>query len=282
MPTLILPPRFSDDSIRMWRAATSSGWDALRMTGWRLDDDTRAQLTEREVAGYGEPLFVAALAEQLGRVLLEPRLFWLPQLPLHYRRRAVRSGRFGALLTGVSGEQPTAPSAAAARTSAQPIDLPIFAKPADDKAFPARVYHSAKELAELSFVDADTPVLLSEPVHWSVEFRAFILDRRVVALSPYARDGALQTSARPGEPDGAERFLGDLLADDGVSIPPAVVVDVGEIRGRGWAVIEANPCFGAGLYECDPTAVLPVLKRAFARLDQLSAADKQWVLTRQS
>jgi hypothetical protein len=44
-------------------------------------------------------------------------------------------------------------------------------------------------------------------------------------------------------------------------VPQACVVDVGIMRGRGWGVIEANPAFGAGIYGCDPAAVLRVLAR---------------------
>jgi hypothetical protein len=43
-----------------------------------------------------------------------------------------------------------------------------------------------------------------------------------------------------------------------------VVVDVGFIRDRGWAVIEQNAAWGAGIYECDPLQVLEVLRAVTA------------------
>ena len=256
--TLILPPRFSDDSIRVWRAAGARGWQTLRLRGWRVDEPTE-RLDGGEVAIYGEPLFVAAVADQLGRVLLEPTFDWLPGLPQRYRQRELRAARFAELTDS---------------------DLPIFAKPADDKAFPARVYRAPAELAELAFVEPTTRVLLSEPVHWVVEFRSFVLERRVVALSPYARAGELDLQCQPEERADAAQYLEALCADEEVALPPAVVVDVGLIRDRGWAVIEANPCFGAGLYTCKADAVLDVLLRAVRRPAELTANDRPWVLER--
>jgi hypothetical protein len=43
-----------------------------------------------------------------------------------------------------------------------------------------------------------------------------------------------------------------------------VVVDVGLIAGRGWAVIEFNAAWGAGLNGCDPEKVLPAILEASA------------------
>jgi hypothetical protein len=34
------------------------------------------------------------------------------------------------------------------------------------------------------------------------------------------------------------------------------------IAGRGWAVVEQNSAWGAGIYGCDPEKVLAVLRHA--------------------
>jgi hypothetical protein len=52
---------------------------------------------------------------------------------------------------------------------------------------------------------------------------------------------------------------------------------VGLIAGRGWAVVEANHCWGAGIYGCDPPAVLEVLRAAFVREANVAADDRRWV-----
>jgi hypothetical protein len=239
MPTLILSPRYSDDSIKLRRAAIALGWDVMRLASWRCPDDFEPE----EPALFAEPLFNAAVAEQLGLTVIEPPEDFLIGLPREYVRRSVR-------LT----------TAAEARA----LPGPAFLKPPNRKTFPARVYASGTELPEMPDED---PVLASEPVEWAAEFRFFIRERRVHAWSPYWLNGGL---ARDGDtwvvdPDmeAATRALVDrLLADPRVDLPAALVLDAGVIRGVGAAVVEANEASGAGIYGCDPRDVLEVLRAA--------------------
>jgi len=69
----------------------------------------------------------------------------------------------------------------------------------------------------------------------------------------------------------ARRLCERALTDLSVSVPEAVAVDVGVIQDRGWAVIECNAARGAGIYGCDPVAVLRVLRRACGPRTQKSA-----------
>jgi hypothetical protein len=39
MPTLILSPRYSEDSIKLRRAAIALGWDVMRLDGLCCHDD---------------------------------------------------------------------------------------------------------------------------------------------------------------------------------------------------------------------------------------------------
>ncbi|WP_156910681.1 DUF4343 domain-containing protein [Nocardia mangyaensis] len=55
-------------------------------------------------------------------------------------------------------------------------------------------------------------------------------------------------------------------------------MDVGLIEGRGWAVVEANCAFGAGMYGCDPVRVLEVLARACVPRHELLGSDATWAL----
>lgn len=57
-------------------------------------------------------------------------------------------------------------------------------------------------------------------------------------------------------------FVARMLSDRRVEVPIAIVIDVGVIKGRGWAAIETNGAWGAGLYGCDPGLVLEVLQSA--------------------
>jgi hypothetical protein len=54
------------------------------------------------------------------------------------------------------------------------------------------------------------------------------------------------------------------ISEKDVVLPEAVVIDVGIIEGRGWAVLEANAAWCSGIYGCDPAEVLRVVERACA------------------
>jgi len=102
-------------------------------------------------------------------------------------------------------------------------------------------------------LDDRLPTLVSEPLRFGIEVRAFILERQVVTSSPYVRDGDI-AKAEDGswpltseERDGATKLLADLCVDPEVPLPPGVVVDVGRIEGRGWAVVEANAAWASGV-----------------------------------
>jgi len=128
----------------------------------------------------------------------------------------------------------------------------------------------------------DLPVLVAEPVQWEIEFRGFVLERRLVALSPYLRAGQLVEDeeghwiATDEEEQAARAYYAELLADPDLDLAPAIVVDVGRIARRGWAIIETNGAWGAGLYGCDPAAVLPVLKRATQISATLPDSERRW------
>lgn len=239
MPTLILSPRYSDDSITLRRAAMALGWDVMRLASWRVPEDFEPE----EPVLFAEPLFNAAVCEQLGLAVIEPLEDFLVTLPGEYVRREVR------LMIA---------------SEARKLPGPVFLKPPNLKTFPPKVYTSGLELPDMP---GDDPVLTSGPVDWAAEFRFFVGHRRVHAWSPYWLNGSL---ARNGdgwvvEPELATmmRDLVDrMLADPRVDLPIALVLDAGVIRGAGAAVVEANEASGSGIYGCDPQGVLEVLRAA--------------------
>jgi hypothetical protein len=237
MPTLILTPRQTEDAQSLWRAALARGWDVERLTTWRIPEDLRSA---PEPVLYVEALFGPTLADELGVQLLSPAEDWLPALPLAYRRREVQLSTLG---------------------RARRLPAPAFIKPPNDKSFPAAVY-APSELP--SAFDDDMAVLVSEPVRFVSEFRCFVLDRRVRAFSLYAREGTpcpteVHTEA---EARAIEAFVGAMLASPDVALPRACALDVGVVDGRGWSVVELNAAWGAGIYRCDPEAVLDVVRAA--------------------
>lgn len=239
MPTLILAPRYSDDSITLRRAAIDLNWDVMRLASWRCPEEVEPD----EPVLHAEPLFNTAVAERLGLKLIEPPDDFLVRLPREYVGRDVR------LLTA---------------DDARTLPGPVFLKPPNQKTFPAKVYAFGAALPEMS---GDDPVLASEPVEWVAEFRFFVRDRRVRAWSPYWLHGAL---ARKDDEWVVEhdlmamtRGLVDRLLDDPrVDMPAALVLDAGVIRDVGPAIVETNTASGSGIYGCDPREVLEVLRAA--------------------
>jgi hypothetical protein len=242
----------------MLAAALAAGWDAVRLTSWRVP----ASLSQRDPVLYGEPLFADVVAGALGIALFQATFDWLPSLPQRYLQRLVTSTSL---------------------TTARQYAHPAFIKPADDKCFPAQIYASGAELPDDAVLPSETPVLISALVSWTVEYRCFVADGQVHTCSPYWRDGALAQAedgtwpAPAAERDAALAFAHTLLADPQVAIPPAFVLDVGIIAGLGWTVVEANSAWGAGIYGCDPSRVLDVLRRAVAPRATLTAERMRWV-----
>ena len=247
MPTLILTPRFTEDSQAMWRAASELGWGVERLTSWRVPDEL-CSVTEPVL--YLEALFGPTLAVSFGLQLLEPAVDWLPSLPERFRKRSI-------FLTTL--------------VAARGLTDAAFIKPPNDKSFPAQIY-CGHELP--SGYDESMPVLVSEIVVWEKEFRCFVLDREPRTISVYLRRGDLQRGTEFAAADeelvDAEAMVRAVLADASVHVPRACVIDVGVIEGRGWAVVEQNAAWGAGIYGCDPKAVLEVLRHASVPLEMSS------------
>jgi hypothetical protein len=259
MPTLVLSPRYTDDSNALWQAALSESWSVQRLQSHHAPE----WLISEDVVIYGEALFVRIIAQQLEIALFETPHSWLADLPPEYRLREVR-------LTTLA--------------EARALQQETFIKPAADKSFDAKVYRTGAELPSAEYFDDNTPTLLSDPVEWEIEYRCFIAQNQLQTFAPYVRNGETlkddsdqwQTSA-PEDPEAAA-LIHLLLADEGVQLPPAIVLDIGRIKGKGWAVIEANPAWGSGIYGNQPAKVLHVLRESCAKSSHLTEALSSWVI----
>jgi hypothetical protein len=85
--------------------------------------------------------------------------------------------------------------------------------------------------------------------------RSFVLDGLVLAAAVY--EGAAVVAD-------AIAFINELV--QAITLPRAVVVDVGFVAGRGWTVVEFNAAWGAGLNGCDATRVLPAILAASGKV----------------
>jgi hypothetical protein len=196
---------------------------------------------------YGEPLFVEAVAETLALDLVRPASDGMLHLPEEYRQRFVRM---------------------ATLEEARLVVSTAFIKSAANKSFSAAVYSSGSALPHYYDLPETTPVLIAEPVTWEVEFRMFVLDRKIATFSPYRLDGK---SAQTEEGhwitpqklmSDALEFTQNILDDSRVKLPLAFVMDVGSIEGRGWAVVSMSAVWSAGMYGSDADRVLSVLRHA--------------------
>lgn len=240
MTTLILSPRYTEDAQALWRAAIARGWNVERLTRWEAPP--HLLLADVDPVLYVESMMGPTLAEQLGLRILEPPVDWLATLPIRYSRRDIQLSTLG---------------------EARKLTVPRFVKTPNEKGFPPAVYEHGGKLPE-AYDDA-TQVLTAAPVAFESEFRCFVLDRSVRTFSAYARRGYSRPQAildEATERAQLSQFLDHLLADETVDLPRACVIDVGHIAGRNWAVVELNAACGAGIYDCDPGAVLDVLRAA--------------------
>jgi len=184
---------------------------------------------------HGGTSFCRKVARLLGGRVLEPVDDFLPSLPRQYSNRTLE-------LTTLA--------------QARSITGRWFIKPVNDKFFPAGVYENGAEVPSTIHGDA-IAVITSDPVTWEVEYRLFVLDRKVRAISPYGLADGVRVE--PQIEVDARAFGEAVLADPAVLLPRAVVLDVGIIQGVGWAVVEANTAVMSGIYDCEPLDVLEVL-----------------------
>lgn len=262
MPTLIVaarPRRFPtgaalpatdlfDNALLL--AASAAGWETITCDGERLPPAVP------EPAVYATTDRATRAATALDLALLEPPFDLLARVPERFLRRRVHFARF-AHLNRLSGR--------------------AFVKPADplDKWFDAGLYADARDIRTRNRDRPDAPVLISEPVEWSAEYRYFVLNGSVVASSPYLALGRAVWRGATGEAAPGGRAVAEAVcAALGAWCPPALVVDVGRIEDRGWAVVEFNPVWSAGLLAARAERVLPALRRATRTRAELTADDE--------
>jgi hypothetical protein len=257
---LVLPPRPDSTAEVLAAAAQRRGMVVERFRDGVVPQSLRG--TERGHL-YGGPAFAAAVGADLELALLDPADDWLPQLPEALLRRDV-------VLTSL-GE---------ARWSRGPM----FVKQPRDKDLPAGVYADGSRLPAGDALAASTPVLVSEIVTFVAEYRLFVLDATVHAVSRYATFGRLNVAPLDSDEHkfAVLGFATDLLSVCADSLPSAVVVDVGLTSDpdRGdehWAVVEANMAWFSTCYAADPDRVLDVVLRAAGPRHRVAARDRAFI-----
>lgn len=227
--TLLLPQKPDVERDSLADAWQRNGGKVLRLARF-WDPPT---LDPRSVRVYGSDAFCLVLREKLGVELCSPSDELTFAVPQQHLRRAVWRRRLSEAIDG-------------------DISYPAFCKPTVPKLFPARVYSDAADLAAACRgLGGQTVVLVSEPVAFIAEARCFVLEGRVLDCAIY--DGEGDTIA-------ATNAAAELLPN--LPLPRAVVADMGLIRGRGWALLEFNAAWGAGLNGCSAELVWPCIAGA--------------------
>lgn len=247
---LILTPNNRNDEIRkLGRTAEILGWDVYYSKGsWWVPEN----LMGAPGAVYGEQFFCEVVASQMNWSLLYNSLDWLAKLPKEYTCRNI-------LFTKLS--------------AARKITEEKFIKPADDKCFPARVYANGSELPPTVIDEA--PVLVSDVMRFTSEYRCFIKNRNVVSTCCYYYKGVNMQEAKINDPtfywtnhEAVVDFVNKMLKDDRIECVKGSVIDVGRFQKDKYAVIESNPVYASGLYGCDTVAALDAIKSACVRVGE--------------
>ena len=259
MPSLIVSSSYTTDSQLLRQTARTLGWETLRLDGCCIPD--WFDPPDDQIALFCTAPDAFNIADQLSRRLLGCNSDWTVRLPPEFLNRELRQMSLtdALKLSGVS-----------------------FVKHAVSKAFPAAIYDSATLANATSRIPPTALVHVGEPVNWSVEYRCFVIDRQIATISPYKRHGDIikDHSNLLGAPQSefvaAKRCAELVLSSTAVACPSAFVLDVGEIDGRGWAVVEFNECWASGIYACDPVRVLDTLLRACVPLSTMADVDRRW------
>ncbi|MFP2910301.1 ATP-grasp domain-containing protein [Pyxidicoccus sp. 3LFB2] len=219
--TLLIPDKADPERDVVAREWEARGGTVLRLGRfWSPPDVDPAR-----VRLYGNDTFCLVLAQKLGLTLVSPPDDLLLKVDPAWVKREVR----GATLEQVAAEP-----------------FPRFIKPLVPKVFRAAVWPGPEALAEeCRGLTPDTPVLSSEVVSLRAEARGWVLDGQVRTCAVYEGEGSV-TEARD--------FLATVARAS--VLPRTCVLDAALVEGRGWALLEANAAWGAGLNGCDAAEAL--------------------------
>jgi len=225
---LVLPERKDTERRRLGEAWKEKGGEVLSLREfWRPPD-----LDRNRVRCYGGVAFCTTLAERWELKLVSPPEDLLIHLPRFWTKRDI-------LLLPLS--------------EIVKVKFPLFAKPLTIGWFKPGVFSTLDDVQILcGGLPSTTYALVSEVVHFEAEVRTFVLDRNILGCTLYHGTASLNE---------ARAFAEEIVASAD-RLPSTVVVDIGLIRGRGWAIVEANPVWASALRGCSAEKILPCIARA--------------------
>jgi hypothetical protein len=227
-PVLLVPERRHIERELVVEAWWSTGGEVSRVHNyWDLDN----RLSLGRISCYGSVFFCETISTSQDMQLVSPNDDVLCEIPHRWLHRWIKTSQISRL---------------------DPLEFPTFAKPAKQHLFRAGVFYSKSELeVECCGLQTSIDLLISEPVIFEVEARAWILHEDICDISFYCSHHNMRACSS---------FVRSFIKE--VHLADAYVLDVGYIRGRGWAVIEANPAWASALRGCSADKIAPCLYHA--------------------
>ncbi|MGD1320177.1 ATP-grasp domain-containing protein [Chryseobacterium sp. 2R14A] len=232
---IALSPIYTEDSNNLKKASINSPYELNRFNAkWNVPEEFRADV----IAVYSEDIYAEIVVEQCNLTLTKPDDNWLSMISEEFTKRKIS---YGQLKEFVDVEN-------------------IFIKCSDFKSFKAGVFDKVRNIKGFDSLDLESTVFTSEVVEWELEVRCFVFNNEIKTHSSYWRNNAFDTNPL-SETEQKElfEFFKDFIQKYSSTLPNAIVLDFGIIKGKGWALIEANPAWCSGLYDCDAAKALEVI-----------------------
>jgi len=230
-----LSPIYTEDSNNLKKASINSPYELNRFNAkWNVPEEFRTDV----IAVYGEDIYAEIVAEQCNLTLTKPDDNWLSKISEEFTKRKIS---YGQLKDFVHEEN-------------------IFIKCSDFKSFKAGVFDKVTDIKGFDTLDLESTVFTSEVVEWELEVRCFVFNNEIKTHSSYWRNNAFDTDPlSETEQKDLFEFFENFIKQYSETLPEAIVLDFGIIKGKGWALIEANPAWCSGLYACDAEKALEVI-----------------------
>jgi len=232
---IALSPIYTEDSNNLKKASINSSYELNRFNAkWDVPEEFHSDV----IAVYGEDIYAEIVAEQCNLTLTKLADNWFSKISEEFTKRKIS---YGQLKEFVNEEN-------------------IFIKCSDFKSFKAGVFDKVRNIKGFDSLDLESTVFTSEVVEWELEVRCFVLNNEIKTHSSYWRNNAFNTNPL-SETEQKElfEFFKDFIQKYSSTLPNAIVLDFGIIKGKGWALIEANPAWRSGLYDCDAAKALEVI-----------------------
>ncbi|MGH1516011.1 ATP-grasp domain-containing protein [Chryseobacterium sp. JK1] len=232
---IALSPMYTEDSNNLKKASLNSPYELNRFNAkWNVPEEFRGDV----MAVYGEDIYAEIVADQCNLTLTKPDDNWLSKVSEEFTKRKIVYGK----LKDFAHEEN------------------IFIKCSDFKSFKAGVFDKVTNIKGFETLDLESMVFTSEVVEWELEVRCFVLNNEIKTYSSYWRNNVFDThQLSEKEKNDMFSFFDSFIQKYSSTLPVAIVLDFGIIKGKGWALIEANPAWCSGLYACDAEKALQVI-----------------------